>query len=143
MVYPEKEKVLAYIIRRINRQTELLLFKHRDFPEAGWQVPAGTVEFGEDHQAAVLREVKEESGLTQFSSIRLLDQSTFLHPLKKEVHHRFFYQLEIEGQVPDEFTHRVSGSGEDEDLIFQYHWIKLTELPSLAAAQGCFLARVN
>lgn len=142
MDYPEKNKVMAYIIRRIASQPELLLFKHQDFPEAGWQVPAGTVELGEEYLLALRREVKEESGLTQFSRIRFMEKNTFFHPLRKELHHRYFYQLEIRGFVPDEFSHRVSGSGVDEDLVFQYCWVKLPEVPTLAAEQGSLLSRI-
>ena len=40
-----------------------MVFTHRDIPEAGVQVPAGTVEEGETLDAAVLREVHEETGL--------------------------------------------------------------------------------
>ena len=46
-------KVLAYIVRG----DELLVFRHRDYPEAGLQVPAGTIEQGECSRSAVLREV--------------------------------------------------------------------------------------
>ncbi|HLE30393.1 MAG TPA: NUDIX domain-containing protein, partial [Anaerolineales bacterium] len=59
-----KHKVLAYITRRRNGRTQLLVFTHRDFPEAGVQVPAGTVEPDEPVEAALFREVHEESGLT-------------------------------------------------------------------------------
>ena len=42
-----KQKVLAYIIQ----DDRLLVFRHTQFPEAGIQVPGGTVEQGEaiDH----------------------------------------------------------------------------------------------
>lgn len=143
MGYPEKEKVLAYIIRRTNGQAEVLLFEHRDYPKAGWQVPAGTIEPGEDVQSALLREVKEESGLKYFSSIKLLRKNTFFHPLRKELHHRSFYQLELAEQVPNKFTHRVNRAGEDEGLVFQYHWCVLSEVPTLAAEQGRFLAEIS
>jgi len=39
-----------------------LVFRH---PSAGIQLPAGTVEAGEEIDAAVLREVREETGLTE------------------------------------------------------------------------------
>jgi hypothetical protein len=41
-----KLKVLAYITRNSSR--EVLVFDHRDKPQAGVQVPAGTVDEGED-----------------------------------------------------------------------------------------------
>lgn len=37
----------------------LLVFRHADFPQAGIQVPAGTIQSNERHDEAVLREVYE------------------------------------------------------------------------------------
>ena len=54
------QKVTAFILHRKKSGRELLLFEH---PSFGIQVPAGTVEVGEDPQAAALREGGEESGL--------------------------------------------------------------------------------
>ena len=59
------QKVTAFIIRERDEVRELLVFKH---PTAGIQIPAGTVEEGEDIEAAVKREVYEETGL-QFVEI--------------------------------------------------------------------------
>lgn len=42
-----KQKVLAYVTREIARQMQLLVFTHRDAPEAGIQVPAGPLDPGE------------------------------------------------------------------------------------------------
>jgi 8-oxo-dGTP pyrophosphatase MutT (NUDIX family) len=46
----------------VESSVEILLFQH---PSAGIQFPSGTVETGEDPQEAALREVFEETGLTQ------------------------------------------------------------------------------
>ncbi|MCY4400981.1 MAG: NUDIX domain-containing protein [Candidatus Poribacteria bacterium] len=43
-----------------NRVNSLLVFKH---PTAGIQIPAGSVEVGEDIETAVIRETYEETGL--------------------------------------------------------------------------------
>ena len=56
---PTISKVFAYI----THQNRLLVFRHTDFPQAGIQVPAGTVKTNEDLEAAVLREAQEETGL--------------------------------------------------------------------------------
>ena len=54
------QKVTAFIIRERNGIKELLVFKH---PTAGIQIPAGTVEIGENIETAVKREAYEETGL--------------------------------------------------------------------------------
>ncbi|MCA9930236.1 MAG: NUDIX domain-containing protein [Anaerolineales bacterium] len=62
-------KVTAFITRERPQGRELLVFHH---PNAGIQLPAGTVEPGEDLETAVLREVAEETGLTQVRIVRYL-----------------------------------------------------------------------
>ena len=59
------QKVTAFITREKDVVKELLVFKH---PTAGIQIPAGTVEEGEDIETAVKREAYEETGL-QFVEI--------------------------------------------------------------------------
>lgn len=54
-------KVLAYI----TYNDKLLVFTHRDAPEAGVQVPGGTVEPDESIEDALYREIAEESGIEQ------------------------------------------------------------------------------
>ena len=47
------EKVTAFITQERNGVKALLVFKH---PNAGIQIPAGTVEVGEDIETAIQRE---------------------------------------------------------------------------------------
>ena len=54
------QKVTAFVVRERNGGKELLVFRH---PTAGVQIPAGTVEEGEDIETAVIRETYEETGL--------------------------------------------------------------------------------
>lgn len=58
------EKVTAFVTRRTEQGTDLLLFEH---PYAGIHIPAGTVEAGETPRQAVLREAAEETGLARLS----------------------------------------------------------------------------
>ena len=54
------EKVTAFVLRIGESGQELLVFRH---PNAGYQLPAGTIEKGEAPAFAVVREVWEETGL--------------------------------------------------------------------------------
>lgn len=58
-----KHKVLVYVMPGPTGRPQLPVFKHRDHPGAGVQVPAGTVEAGEAPESAAYREMWEESGL--------------------------------------------------------------------------------
>lgn len=62
-------KVTAFITRPGTQEIELLVFQH---PQAGVQLPAGTVEPGEAPEDAVLREVEEETGLSTVVLVGLL-----------------------------------------------------------------------
>lgn len=63
------EKLTAFVIRGLETSADLLLFEH---PHAGIQIPAGTVQGGETPEQAVLREVVEETGLTNVTLRRTL-----------------------------------------------------------------------
>ena len=58
IIYPTN-KVFAYV----TRAEQLLVFRHVDSPEAGIQIPGGTIESGELPEDAVLREAVEAIGL--------------------------------------------------------------------------------
>lgn len=67
-------KTLAYIISN----NKLLVFKHRDYAEAGVQVPAGTVESGESVEKALYREILEETGILQSEQRLVKHLKTYL-----------------------------------------------------------------
>lgn len=70
-------KVTAFVTRQGLAGPELLLFEH---PYAGNQIPAGTMEEGESPEDAVIREVAEETGLTEVSVAGYLGSAEWQPP---------------------------------------------------------------
>jgi 8-oxo-dGTP pyrophosphatase MutT (NUDIX family) len=69
MINDPVHKVTCFITRPGKDGSELLLFNH---PEVGVQIPAGTVNPGEDLESAARREAAEESGLEGLVLLRKL-----------------------------------------------------------------------
>jgi len=120
------DKAFAYVT---NGQ-RLLVFTHADFPKAGVQVPAGTVHQGESPDAAVVREVHEETGLSCFTAVSFLGVVEFdaTPHGKAELHRRHFFHLRSDGLVPERWRHlERHGSGNHEPLVFDFYWTPLAE----------------
>lgn len=82
-------KVTAFVTRTGPGGVELLFFQH---PNAGVQLPAGTVEEGETVEQAVLREVFEETGLTQ---VRLVQQIGLRDELPPDATHVILHKTRV------------------------------------------------
>jgi ADP-ribose pyrophosphatase YjhB (NUDIX family) len=67
---PVTYKVFAYI----THGRRLLVFRHIRAPQAGIQVPAGTLLPGEKPEAGVLREAQEETGRTDLDLVSFLGE---------------------------------------------------------------------
>ena len=135
-----KQKVIAYI----TNQDRLLLFRHTAYPEAGIQVPAGTVEADEDLGAVVLREATEESGLHDFSLVSYLGQRDFEFSRNGDTirQHRHFFHLILNGDAPETWLHweEHPSEGLDDRIEFAFFWVPLFgNLPALAGAQDAML----
>jgi 8-oxo-dGTP diphosphatase len=136
-----KRKVFAYI----THQQNLLVFSHPHFPEAGIQVPAGTVERDEQPETAVLREAFEETGLTNLTLNDFLgEQKRDMFDFgRDEVHHRYFYHLLCQGNPPSRWQHREQYPSESsalEPIVFEFFWVPLPSgVPELIADHGIML----
>ena len=138
------EKVYAYI----THEDRLLVFRHTHHPEAGIQVPGGTVEGQESPQDAVLREAMEETGLENLEIISYLG----MHPLdlatfgETGIHNRHFYQLFFLGDRKDKWRHfeKSPSVGHPGPIEFEFYWVKFPEdVPELAGDQGVMLHKVR
>jgi 8-oxo-dGTP pyrophosphatase MutT (NUDIX family) len=105
--------VCVYVLRG----DELLVFDHRDHPEAGTQVPAGGVEPAESPDDAARREVLEETGLRLTGTLRLLDTARHVDG-RGDPARTSFFEAEAPAGAPDSWEHRVTGRGEDRGLVF-------------------------
>jgi ADP-ribose pyrophosphatase YjhB (NUDIX family) len=134
-------KVFAYITHR-NR---LLVFSHTDFPEAGIQVPAGTLNDGEDPEVGVLREAWEETGLSGLQLLGLLGECDFPAPDLDQLHRRRFYHLICEGDPPATWQHWEShpSDGTTEPISFDFFWVGLPNgVPPLAPGHDAMLSEL-
>lgn len=133
-------KVYAYI----THGSRLLVFRHVDFPEAGLQVPGGTVEDGEDFETAVKREAWEETGLTGLMMKGFVGESVEdrSDPDFQRLEHRRYYHLVCTKDPPATWQHveeRASdGSG---PIQFGFFWVDLPDgVPKLAGDQDHFIS---
>lgn len=113
---------LAMTVRRrvvvyVEREDGLLVFEHRDQPEAGTQVPAGGVEEGESVGAAANREVREETGVELYGTPVLLGTHEHLDGLGQPAL-SYFFRAPAPSGLPQAWEHAVSGDGEDAALVF-------------------------
>lgn len=137
---PIKHKVYGYI----THQNRLLIFRHIDFPEAGIQVPGGTVHAGEDFETAVLREATEETGLNQLSIVNYLgEQIRDMNDVgRDEIHHRHFYHLLCDENPPDRWQHDETdpSDGGPAPIHLEFFWATLPDqIPELICDQGIML----
>lgn len=134
-----KKKVYAYITREKAGVIQLLVFTHRDIPDAGVQVPGGTVEEGEKLEEAAIREVLEESGLRHLCIERYIDDYIIHVKEKQEYQKCHFFHISLLTDVKDTWEHTVSAGDEDRGLVFCYEWIDIAKCPVLAGNQGEFI----
>ncbi len=139
-----KHKVFAYI----THGHHLLVFRHLYVPEAGIQVPAGTVETHERSEDAVLREASEETGLSDltldcFLGEQKRDMSDFG---RDEIHHCRFYHLRYDGHPAATWRHEESDPYEGLEvvpIIFEFFWVRLpNDVPPLIADHGLMLPQL-
>ena len=130
------KKSYGYVTRLKNGVKQVLVFQH-PVASAGIQIPKGTVEKGENPYNAVIREVKEETGLNQFQVEGLIAHDLWEYD-DGVIHERYFYKIKVECNE-DDWIHNPSGGGEEDDLLFRFFWISTTNEVHLARGHGDYL----
>lgn len=113
------QKACSYVTRRTG---ELLVFEGPEHD--GLQIPKGTVETGESPREALVREVREESGLGALSGPTHLTTDVWTRresPPKRYVRH-FFHATVHEPR--DRWTHTVRDGGEEHGAEFDLYWVR-------------------
>lgn len=139
----EKRKGIAYV----TRGRELLVFIHPFSPEAGIQVPAGTIEPDESPERGTLREAREETGLKHlrlgaYLGYQRRDMSDFD---RSEIHHRYFYHLICEEHAPERWVHGEFDLADRSKMrhVFEFYWADLPDgVPTIIADQGLMIDRL-
>ena len=135
-------KVFAYI----THGTNLLVFRHPNSPEAGIQVPAGSIEAGESPEAAVMREAFEETGLNGLKLIAYLGETTYDMSSwdGDPAQQRYFFHLELHGQAPTTWHHDETDGGKSKPIVFEFFWTRIPEdIPDLIAGHGQMLSALH
>ena len=124
-----RHRAYAYI----TNGRRLLLFTHPESPDAGVQVPAGTIEPGESPKHAVMREAREETGLAGLKYERLLAQDT--RDMRDygldELQYRWFFHLTLEGRPKQSWRHGEVAEDGSVLIPFDFFWADLSALPAL------------
>jgi 8-oxo-dGTP diphosphatase len=118
---PQVEKVYAYIIQ----EERLLVFRHVDYPDAGVQVPGGTLKAGETPEAAVLREAGEETGLRGLVLEKCLGRDEYNDSSSNLTGTtvRDFFHLTYPYEVPETWQHyeHHPSDGSPRPILFEFY----------------------
>jgi 8-oxo-dGTP pyrophosphatase MutT (NUDIX family) len=106
----------AIILREVDGELRIGL-AHHDRPEKTWVLPKGHVEAGETIEQAALREIYEETGLTQVQLLTHLG-SLMRESIRKNgeieqktIHYYLAYALEDGQQTPRQKLHSPTSAG--------------------------------
>lgn len=148
---PVIPKVVVYLTRRhpTTGEPQLLVFDHVDAPEAGTQVPAGTIDAGEDVVAAAVREVVEETGLDGIvvaAELGTADVDLRAYGIDA-VARRHFVHAVVDTVDPGrgERWHHVERHRSDggPPVTFALYWAPLGSPPPLAGGLGARLSMLR
>ena len=139
----ERNRVFVYI----TYQNSLLVFRHAHHPDAGIQVPGGTIEPHESPKAACLREATEETGLKLFSSPTLLGRtSQDMSDFGRQEHiHGWYYHLESSEYAAGRWQHSEldPSSGDEDEVLFELYWHPLPDPIKLSGIDDRFLPELK
>jgi len=117
-----RRRVVIYATRKYDSRTELLTIEHVEYPQAGIQVPAGRVEHDEELEDGLRREFAEETGI---SGVRIVGELPDFQCAYETFSRNHAFHVVIDKATPDQWEHRVGGSGDDAGLTYLCRWVPL------------------
>ncbi len=123
-------RIGAYAVCRRGDEVLVVRASSRTQVEGAWFLPGGGLEFGEAPEAAVLRELTEETGLTGRSP-RLLGVTSTLHDRLEGTSVftiRLIYALEVDDDGRP-LTHELGGTSDEA------RWVPVADVESLGATR--------
>jgi 8-oxo-dGTP pyrophosphatase MutT (NUDIX family) len=132
-----RRRVEAYLTRTgLDGGCELLVF---DCPVGcGLECPGGGIDDNEEPAVAVLREIHEETGLTDVRVIRELGATAgdFGGEAPEPT---VWFHVVLTGGAPDAWEHVVHGGGGDDGFVHPLRWEPLPLQVALAAGHDALL----
>ncbi|WP_425089242.1 NUDIX hydrolase [Stappia sp.] len=126
----DRLKHKAYIYLTAGR--DLLVFRQPDQPYVGLQIPGGTVDPGESHLGAALREFHEETGLAVSHALDTLTEQLVLfdNELGRDIHSRRLYHAAMPLDAPARQRERwehfeMTPSAGGDPIRFELFWIDI------------------
>ncbi|MEM9327725.1 MAG: NUDIX domain-containing protein [Bacteroidota bacterium] len=107
-------KVVPVVTRVRDSGIQLLVFNH---PQERQQIVKGTLEPEEDLEDAALRELAEESGITEAIITHQIGDLAFEH--KGEHQHWHFFKVEAQVELPERWEYYAD---EDGGMWFKLFW---------------------
>jgi ADP-ribose pyrophosphatase YjhB (NUDIX family) len=123
---------VAYVVR----DGDLLVFEQEE-TRRGLEVPAGRLEAGESLREAIVREVREETGVDA-DFVRELGIVEDIAPAHGDVRINHFVSMRTVDSRSS-WSHVVSGSGDEVGLVFRCRFVPLDQSLDLRPPQGAFL----
>ncbi|MCA1299765.1 NUDIX hydrolase [Stappia indica] len=124
----DRIKHKAYVYLTVGR--DLLVFRQPDQPYVGLQVPGGTVDPGESHLQAALREFSEETGLGLPHALEPIAEQTVLfdNDQGRDVHLRRLYHARAPQKPHHSWEHfEMSPSAGGDPIRFELFWLDIAE----------------
>ena len=125
----DERRVVRKSIGYVTLDGQILFFTPLELPDSGAELPGGTLEPDEDPEAGLLRELEEETGLTDFGAPEFLGMMEF-DPAddRNEIHNRYFYHVPLRTRAPATWERVVEeGNG---TFTFQFFWVRPDALPA-------------